>query len=58
MTAKKSKTQKKSKEELKKEENKKDIEQEFGKPITKWHPVSNIEKKDNFFSKALKFLGF
>ena len=40
---------------LKKEE----IEEEFGKPTVKWEPVSNLDKKkSNFFSNALKFLGF
>lgn len=35
-------------------------EEEESKPAVKWHPVAKIEKnkKDNFFSKALKFLGF
>ena len=35
-------------------------EDEEFKPTVKWHPVAKFEKNknNNFFSKALKFLGF
>ena len=35
-------------------------EEQKSKPTVKWHPVAKFEKNknNNFFSKALKFLGF
>lgn len=59
------KKQTKKKKIVKKSENvnkklkKEEIEEEFGKPTVKWEPVLNLDKKKgNFFSNALKFLGF
>ncbi len=59
------KKQTKKKKVVKKSENvnkklkKEEIEEEFGKSTVKWEPVSNLDKKKgNFFSNALKFLGF
>lgn len=59
------KKQTKKKKIVKKSENidkklkKEEIEEEFGEPTVKWEPVSNLDKKkSNFFSNALRFLGF
>lgn len=35
-----------------------EIEKKEAEPTIKWHPVAKKEKNGNFFSKALKFLGF